>query len=152
MAAHIDRESNMHRLISAAIVVICGVGVGTPAHAASHMGAHPAAAPVHIGSPHPFAAPHMGPHQMSMSAHIDRTRQDRGERHRHGGRDRNGFPLEPFGYFDSAVGPDEIGASPAEPFIDPPSFVPPIPAAELPPCRETGAGGVVVLRGTGCTR
>ena len=147
----------MHRLIYAAIVVTCAVGIGTPAFAASHVGAHPAAAPVHIGRTQPFAAPHMGAQRMSMPAHIDRPRQDRDDGHRHGGRHRHGFPLEPFGYldsgyFDSGVGPDEIGAAPAEPFVEPPPFAPPIPTAELPPCRETGAGGVVVLRGTGCTR
>jgi hypothetical protein len=148
----------MHRLIPTALVAICALGIAAPALAAPHMGAQEA--------PHMVVqqAPHMGVHpvpqmranRVSAPAHFDRAHRDRDDGH-HRGRHRHGFPGDPFGLFDSGLFPDEIGVAPSDavpyadsaPLVDP---APPAQAEDLPPCRETGAGGVVVLRGTGCQR
>jgi hypothetical protein len=145
----------MHNLISATIVAISTVGIAAPALAASHMGAQAA--------PHMVVhqAPHLGVHRVSTPTHIDGFHHDRDDGHRHRGGHRHRIPGEPFGFFDSGVdpydsgvGPDQIGVAPADSYVDPDSAAsaPPAQAEDLPPCRETGAGGVVVLRGTGCQR
>jgi hypothetical protein len=145
----------MHKLISATIVAISTIGIAAPALAASHMGAQAA--------PHMVVhqAPHMGVHRVSTPTHTDGFHHDRDDGHRHRGGHRHRIPGEPFGFFDSGldpydsgVSPDQIGVAPADSYIDPDpaASAPPAQAEDQPPCRETGAGGVVILRGTGCQR
>ena len=146
----------MRSLISAAILAISTVGIAAPALAASHMGAQPAPHMVVHQAPHMgvHQMPHMGVHRVSTPTHIDGFHHDHDDGHRHRGRHRHGFPGEPFGFFDSGVGPDQIGVAPADSYVDPDpaASAPPAQAEDQPPCRETGAGGVVILRGTGCQR
>lgn len=153
----------MRSLISAAILAISTIGIAAPALAASHMGAQPAPHMVVHQAPQMgvHQMPHMGVHRVSTPTHIDGFHHDRDDGHRNRGRHRHGFPGEPFGFFDSGldpydsgVGPDQIGVAPADSYVDPnqAASAPPAQAEEQPPCRETGAGGVVILRGTGCQR
>jgi len=118
----------MRSLISTAIITACVVGI----------------------SPSALAAPHMGAHQMQTSIHNSGAPRGHEIGHRQEGRHRHGISV-PFDYFDPGLGTDEIGVPPADSTVDAPLLALPSPAVDLPPCRETAAGGVLVLRGTGCT-
>ena len=102
MAARADRELKMRNLISAAIVTACVFGIGAPALAAPHMGAQ--------------QAPHMAAHQMQTSIHNGGGLRGHDHGHRPEGRHRHGISV-PFGFFDSAPGPDETGVPPEDPKV-----------------------------------
>jgi|SRR5579862_5762700 hypothetical protein len=136
----------MRSLLSAAMVAACALGIAAPALAEPHMGAFQTP---HMGA---FQTPHMSAHRTLVPRHIDRIRHDRDDGHRRRGRHGDEFPLLPFDFFDSGAGPDEIGTPSDDPNVGVAPWAPPVTAADLPPCRETGAGGVVVLRGLGCAR
>ena len=70
---------------------------------------------------------------------------------RHGFVGRRGFPAIGFGYDDSTgyLGPDAAAEVPG--MINGPQPAPTILAVDRPPCHET-TDGVVVMRGTSCSR
>ena len=132
----------MRSLISAAIAVTC-VCMSVPAYAAPHIGGQSMAHAAHVG----------GARHVERAVHVEGARHGEREARRHFGHHRDGTSLFPFDFFDdSAAGPEAIGALPEPLIADPAPLAPSTDPADRPPCRETGAGGVVVLRGLGCTR
>jgi hypothetical protein len=63
---------------------------------------------------------------------------------------RQGFPGIGFGY-DDAIGYGPDVAAEAPPMVNAPQRTPAVLAADRPPCREM-TEGVVVMRGTSCSR
>jgi hypothetical protein len=120
----------MRDLISGMIMITCVASTGTPAFAAAITSAHDGSTPVHIGR----ARPHSDDGLHHESHHRHRLR------------------LVPFEFYESAPVPDVTMVNPdvSSGTVAPPA--PPIPTADQPPCQETGAGGVVIFRGIGCTR
>ena len=141
----------MRSLVSAALVMTA-LGLGAPALAAEseRMDVHPA--PVVMRAPivHAPAADPPRTHGTVASvpagaAHHDPDHDRDHHHHRHHG---DGFFL-PYDFYDQGPAP-QLVAQPDD-TGDAPAVVPDTPAADQPPCRETTAG-VVILRGTGCTR
>jgi hypothetical protein len=109
-----------------ALVIVVGVlGVIAPAFAAQNMSAAPMLGP--------------GPAQIG------------GDGHHHDGHSGQRVLLWPFGFYESAQAPTVITVDPEAPTAARAPPAPEAPAAEPPPCRETTADGVVIIRGLGCT-
>ena len=98
-----------------------------------------------------FAAEGMSAHDVGSSAHMG-NRPHPGDGHHHDSHHRHRVTLLPFGFYEWAPAPDVAVVNPdvSSATAAPPD--PPMPAADQPPCQETAAGGVVILRGMSCTR
>jgi len=118
----------MRSLAYAVLAMTCAIGLGAPALAAETMSAHQAPALMPAGS-------------------ADKDGDDGHHRHGH---HRRGLVL-PFVFFGPAAAPQVIVAQPDASSPDPAPPPPASQSADQPPCRETSAEGVVILRGTGCT-
>jgi hypothetical protein len=64
---------------------------------------------------------------------------------------RQGFPAVGIGYGDFTANADPNAALEAPPIVDVPQPAPTVLAVARPPCHET-TDGVVVMRGTSCSR
>lgn len=127
-------EPTMRTLFSLAIVMACAASTSVPALAQQSMSAH----------------------QMPAMSHVGGAGHGSGDMHHHFGHHRHrGTTLVPLGFWDWAPQPDVVvmqpQGAPAD-AVPPPPQAPPTQTADLPPCRETTADGVVVLRGMACTR
>jgi hypothetical protein len=69
--------------------------------------------------------------------------------HRHGAR---GFPRNGFGYPGSIGYSDPEAAAEAPTVVTAPQPAPAVVAVDRPPCRETTTEGVVIVRGSPCSR
>jgi hypothetical protein len=98
-----------------------------------------------------FAAHATGAHQSGTSIHVDGVDANNHDVHRHDSHGRHRIWPVPFG-LESELGPDVTDAPSEAPSVDVSPLAPSNQAVDLPPCREIGAGGVVVLRGMGCAR
>jgi hypothetical protein len=139
------------RSLASALLVIAALGPGAPALAAESMSAHqaPASMPAGAGAvraPALPAKPMLADRRPASMPAGDAHRDDGDRHHRH---HRHGFLL-PFGFFEQVPAQQVVVAQPdASSLPAPPTS--PTDAADRPPCREISAG-VVILRGTGCTR
>jgi hypothetical protein len=99
-------------------------------------------------------ASEMTRHGVAVSRHVSAT-PERFARHRGFARFRQSTPfgsVDDFGAFDDLGSPGTASeAPPAVDFIAPPP-APAKSAAERPPCREVTPVGVVIERGTACSR
>ena len=141
------------RNLASVILMTCVIGLGAPALAAESMSGHQAPAPVPAAAARAPAlageAPRAHPTPTSMPAgDADRDRDDR--HHHRRGHHRHGDFL-PFDAFDEGLAPQVLVAQPDASDADLAPPAPPVPDVDRPPCRETSAG-VVILRGTGCSR
>jgi hypothetical protein len=117
-----------------ALVIVAGaIGVIAPAFAAQNMSAAPMLGP--------------GPAQIGGDAH----HHDGDDGRHHDGHPGQRTLLWPFGFYQSAQAPTVITVDPEAPTAARAPPAPEAPAAEPPPCRETTADGVVIIRGLGCT-
>ena len=119
-------EVKVRKAFSAVVLVAGALGMAAPAFAGQDMSAHPVSAPME-----------------AAGGHLDGHGQHHGDHRRH-----RSFLL-PFGYFEPAPVAAPIYAEAPSVDVAPPEVTP--RARDLPPCRET-SGGVIVLRGTGCAR
>jgi len=142
------------RSLASAILVVTAIGMGAPALAAEPLGTHqaPAAMPAPAAHAPAFTAEPTRIHRTPASMPAGAAQQDRDrdhDGHHYRRHHPHGVSL-PFAFFDQAPVPQLVIAQPDDASPDP-APAPETPAADRPPCQETSAG-VLILRGTGCTR
>ena len=72
--------------------------------------------------------------------------------HRHGFVGARGFPRNGFGYPGIIGYSDPEAAAEAPPVLPTPQPAPAVVAVDRPPCHETTTEGVVIVRGSPCSR
>jgi len=132
------QERKVRPAFAALLVAAGAIGMIAPAFAAQNMSANPMSSPNAIDGAH-----HDGD---------DRHNHDHDNGNGHDGHHRHRIVLVPFGFYEIAQAPTVVTVNPGAPVVAaPPPPAPEPPAAERPPCRETTADGVVIVRGLGCT-